>query len=197
MPLGAHKVALFGVAGVSTGGDVVLLSTQTASSASEIEFTSGIDSTYGEYIFKFYNINPSVDTAQLSFDCSISGTYGSTTKTSTWFRAYHNEDDDSTGLLYNTNADLAQSASNQILLYHMGNAADESGAGELNLYNPASTTYVKHFSGRFSEYAATGNGYAYDSLMGGYINHTAALDGIKFIISSGTFDGKIKMWGVK
>ena len=194
MPLGANKVALFGVAGVSTG-TAVLLSTATASDDASIEFT--LPTAYKQVVFKCYEINPSVDTAQLSFDCSISGTYGSTTKTSTWFRAYHNEDDDNTGLLYNTNADLAQSASNQILLYHMGNAADESGAGELNLYNPASTTYVKHFSGRFSEYAATGNGYVYDSLIGGYINHTEALDGIKFIISSGTFDGKVKMWGVK
>ena len=69
MPLGFHKAALFGIAGVSTG-DVVLLSTQTASDSASITFSSGIDSTYGEYIFKFYNINPATDKAEFTFQCN-------------------------------------------------------------------------------------------------------------------------------
>ena len=70
MPLGAFKAALMGTAGVSTTGDVVLLATTTATSDATVSFTSGIDSTYGEYIFRFYNINPATDTTHYSFQCN-------------------------------------------------------------------------------------------------------------------------------
>jgi hypothetical protein len=51
-------------AGIAGGGTLVLLSTQTASASANISFTTGIDSTYDEYIFKFINIHPAVDGAQ-------------------------------------------------------------------------------------------------------------------------------------
>ena len=69
MPLGAFKAALMGTAGVSTG-DVVLLSSQTASNSATISFTSDITSTYGEYIFRFYNINPVTDSTEFQFQCN-------------------------------------------------------------------------------------------------------------------------------
>ena len=91
MPLGAFKAALMGTAGVSTG-DVVLLSSQTATSDASITFSSGIDSTYGEYIFKFYNINPATDNAWFQFNLSIdAGSNYNVAKVSTYFYAYHTE----------------------------------------------------------------------------------------------------------
>ena len=72
MPLGAFKAALMGTAGVSTG-DVVLLSTTTASNAASVSITSGIDSTYGEYIFKFYNMNPANDNVLFAVQFNASG----------------------------------------------------------------------------------------------------------------------------
>jgi len=196
MPLGAHKVALFGVAGVSTG-DVVLLSTQTASNSASLDFTSGIDSTYGEYIFKFYNINPATDNTALSFQVNaVGGDSFDETMTTTFFNAYHYEDDSSTGVTYVAGADQAQGTAYQTVGYGIGNGSDECGAGELHLFAPSSTTYVKHFYSRFNEYYGTN--ISGDRYSAGYINTTTAIDEISFKMSSGNISsGVIKMWGVK
>jgi len=172
-------------------GNLKLLSTQTASGASSVSFTSGIDSTYDVYIFKFVDVNPATDNVDFTFDCSVSSSYG-TTKTTTFFRSFHREDDVSDLMYYDK--DLAQSTSNQPIGYFLGNGADECCAGELHLFNPASTTYVKHFYSRFNEYHQLSA--SADIFVGGYFNTTSALDGIKFLMSSGNFDGTIKMYGL-
>ncbi len=192
MPLGAHKAALFGVAGVSTGS-AVLLSTAVASDDASIEFT--LPTAYKQVVFGLYNIVPSTSPGDhLLFDCSVSGSYG-TTKTTTFFRAYHTESDSLTALQYVTGLDQAQTTNNQQLMPDIGSGADESGAGTLTLFNPASTTYVKHFYGRFSYYYSAD--YAMDVYPAGYFNVTDPLDGIKFSADSGNISsGTIKMWGI-
>jgi hypothetical protein len=195
MPLGAFKAALMGTAGVSTA-DVVLLSSQTASGASTISFTSGITSTYGEYIFKWYNVNPGTDETHLQVNFSTDG--GSNynmTKTTTAFLAAIRENDSGASLAYNAASDLAQSTGVQKLSGTIGNGSDESAAGELHLFNPSSTTYVKHFLATSHEVEAAD--YSQNWFYGGYINSTNDVDAVQFSVSSGTFDGKIKMWGVK
>jgi len=196
MPLGFHKAALFGVAGVSTGGDVVLLASTTASDSTGIAFTSGIDSTYGEYIFGFYNINLATNNEHLEFQVNASGESGyNETITSTFFKAYHNEADSNTILGYNTGDDQAQGTAYQSLIENAGSDADQICTGKLHLFNPSSTTYVKHFYSRLS---SSHEGDAeLDNFGAGYINTTAAITGINFDSSSGNFDGTIKMWGVK
>jgi len=195
MPLGASKVALFGVAGVSTG-DVVLLSTQTASDSSSLDFTSGITSTYGEYIFKFYNINPATNGAHFTWQANATdSTSYDETITSTFFIAWHNEADGETSLAYQASYDQAQGTAYQTLSHLNGNGADESSAGELHLFNPASTTYVKQFYSRVNNLYYSD--YSMDNYSAGYINTTTAIDDIQFKMSSGNFDGTIKMWGVK
>ena len=195
MPLGAFKAALMGTAGVSAGADVVLLSTQTASDSSSLDFTSGIDSTYGEYIFKFYNINPDTDNAWFQFNLSIdAGSNYNVTKTSTYFYAYHTEAD-ATAFAYSDGGDLAQGTAVQPVMIGMGNGGDENGAGELHLFNPASTTYVKHYIGTFNYLYY--QDWSVNSRQGGYANTTDNVDAIQFSMSSGNFDGTIKMWGVK
>jgi hypothetical protein len=78
------------------GGSMVLLSTQTASGDASISFTTGIDSTYKEYMFIFNNIHPATDGTSLQFNLSTdSGSSYNVTKTSTSFRAIHNESDSS------------------------------------------------------------------------------------------------------
>ena len=197
MPLGANKAAIMGVAGVSTG-DVVLLSSQTASGDSAITFNSGITSTYGEYIFRFYNINPATDGVYFQFQVNATdgADYNDSNITSTYFYAEHREDDGGTPTVtYSTGQDLAQSTSFQRLQWEIGSAADEGGAGELHLFNPSSTTYVKHFFGRNSQSSIYNS--AMDNNVAGYINDTTAIDDVQFKMSSGNFDGTIKMWGVK
>ena len=197
MPLGFHKAALFGVAGVSTG-DVVLLSTQTASDDASIAFTSNIDSTYKEYIFRFYNINPATDAQDFGFQVNaVGGDSFDETITSTFFRADHNEADDQAYLQYYTHGDQAQGTAYQVLGIGVGNGADESCVGELHLFNPSSTTYVKQFYATMSVYM--NGGWARENVIAGYINTTTAIDEIdfKFTPSGNINEGTIKMWGVK
>ena len=177
------------------GDSLKLLSTQTASNSASISFTSGIDSTYKEYIFKFYNINPATDGATFQFQVNATdgADYNDSNITSTGFYAHHTEADASS-LAYEHDLDLAQSTSFQPLVLSMGNGADESYAGEMHLFNPSSTTYVKNFISTGNVYAMTD--YTQNTFVTGYINDTTAVDDIQFKMSSGNFDGTIKMYGV-
>ena len=178
------------------GGSLNLISTQTASSSSTISFTSGIDDTYDEYVFKFYDIHPATDVKSLSFqvDTGTNTNYNQTI-TSTVFFAQHAEDDSSTTLTYSTGRDQAQGTAFQTLTIDAGNANDESVAGYLHIFNPSSTTFVKHFIARSLIYHEGDS--AIDSYTGGYCNVTAAIDGVDFKFSSGNIDsGVIKMYGL-
>ena len=131
MPLGAFKAALMGTAGVSTG-DVVLISSQTASDSATISFTSGIDSTYGEYIFKFYLLNPVTDAAEFTFQVNATdgADYNDSAITSTLFRAVHEEDASDANLEYQSTLDQAQGTAFQTIQYNFcllytSDAADE------------------------------------------------------------------------
>ena len=131
--------------GVS-GSSLVLLSTQTASSSSTIDFTSDIDSTYKEYQFHFIDIHPGTNNVTFSFqvDTGTNTNYNITT-TSTFFRASHNEDDSGTALQYRTGDDQAQGTAFNKLCQTVGNDNDQSCTGILHLFDPSSTTFVKHF----------------------------------------------------
>jgi hypothetical protein len=183
-------------AGIAGGGTLVLLSTQTASASASISFTTGIDSTYDEYIFKFINIHPATDGTPLLFNLSTDG--GSSynvTKTTTVFNAYHDEADTATNLGYRTDNDLAQSTSYQNIAHDVGADADQAVSGYLHLFAPSSTTYVKHFISTTSP--ARNNDYAFEHFTGGYANTTSAINAVDFKFSSGNIDdGIIKMYGV-
>ena len=195
MPLGANKAAIMGVAGVSTG-DVVLLSQQTASDSASISFTSGITSTYGEYIFRFYNINAATDQGIFGFQANASSQSGyNETMQTTFWRAVHQEDDGQTALGYDENQHQAQGTAFQGISTYLGNGSDENTAGELHIFNPSSTTYLKHFISHFNAYEYTNDSREY--FVSGYFNTTAALTEFQFKMASGNFDGTIKLWGVK
>jgi len=181
--------------GVS-GSSLVLISEQTASSSATISFTSGIDSTYKEYIFKFINIHPATDDATFAFQGSTnSGSSYGVTITSSYFVAVHDEADSSTSLEYNADKDLAQSTNFQNVISSIGNDNDQSGSGTLHLFNPSDTTFVKHFISRNNR--AYSGDYTVDEYMAGYFNTTSAIDAIQFKMSSGNIDsGTIKMYGV-
>jgi len=178
-----------------SGGALNLISTQTASSSSTISFTSGIDSTYDSYVFKFYDIHPATDNTEFQFQGSTNtgSSYG-VTITSTFFRAYHAEDNSGAALEYQTGKDLAQSTSFQTLAEY-GNDNDQSTSGELWLFGLSSTTYVKHFMSNFN--FVNGSNYSMNTYCAGYFNTTSAIDAIQFKTNSGNTDsGKIKLYGV-
>ena len=180
------------------GGSLVLIATQTASSSSTISFTSGIDSTYKEYIFKFINIHPA-DVSEFQFNLSAdSGSNYNVTKTSTSFRPTHRENGADGGIAYGTGGDLAQGTGFQPLTQALGDTAvdnDAGASGYLHLFNPSSTTFVKHFIAEVQH--MHNNDYSMDSFVAGYANTTSAIDAVQFKASSGNIDaGTITLYGI-
>ena len=181
------------------GGSLSLLSTQTASSSSTISFTSEIDSTYKEYIVKFFDVHPATDNNTSTNYFEVNFRDGSTdydaTKTTTIFRAYHFEDNSTQALAYETDHDLAQSTSFQRIAQGMGNDNDQCVAGVLHLFDPSSTTFVKHFICETNNIHADNASYRWN--VAGYINTTTAIDGIQFKMTTGNIDsGTFKLYGV-
>jgi hypothetical protein len=178
------------------GGKPILLSTQTASASASISFTTGIDSTYDIYKFEFINIHPASETYfQFNMSTDLGSNYN-VTKTTTTFFTEHGEGGTGASVGYITARDLAQSTSDQILsIDGVGNDADQAFNGTLTLFNPSSTTYVKHF-------IANGNNsqpsdYTQEGFVAGYGNTTSAVNAVIFRMSSGNIDaGTIKMYGI-
>ena len=179
-----------------SGGALNLISTQTASASATIDFTSGIDSTYDSYVFKFINIHPATDGADFTFQVDTgTNTNYNQTMTTTVFRAYHTEADDESALDYDSGRDLAQGTSFQILAHECGNDSDENTVGILQLYNPSSSTFVKHFISTIQSVKNTP--MSVNKYNAGYINTTTPITRIRFKFSSGNIDdGIIKMYGV-
>lgn len=183
-----------------SGGGLNLISTQTASSSSSLSFTTGIDSTYKEYVFKFYNIHPSGsgDSTGLTFNASIDGGSNyNVTKTTTFCNAYHFEDDHAAVLQYSTGTDIAQGTGYQSIAFSAANS-DDSISGTLHLFDPSNTTFVKHFvcslNGVFISSSVSASNFTFPA---GYFNTTSAIDAVDFKMASGNIEsGVIKLYGV-
>ena len=188
---------------VSGAGKMTLIKTLTASSSATLSFVDGTDSvvlddTYDTYVFKFINIHPATDNVAFKFNASTdSGSNYNVTKTTTWFRAFHHEDNSNAALGYDAGDDLAQGTGFQTIFTALGGgSADESGSGTLTLYNPSSTTFVKHFIADGNEYHVSN--LTINIFAAGYMNTTSAVNAVRFQMSSGNIDaGKIKLYGIK
>ena len=183
-------------------GALTHIKTLTASSSATLSFVDGssdvvLDSTYPIYLFKFINIHPATDDTDFQFNMSIdSGSNYNVTKTSSFFAAYNFENDSGAALNYQSARDLAQSTAFQILDYGVGNGNDESCSGFLKIFNPSSTTFVKHFISQFSSYNYQSEND--NQLCAGYGNTTSAVDAVQFKMDSGNIDsGTIKLYGIK
>ena len=188
--------AITSIPAVITGGAMTLLATETASSSSTIQFTSGIDSTYKEYQIHFMDVHPSGDGAAFTVNFRDGSTAYDATKTTTYFFAQHWEDDSTTQLTYRTGDELAQSTSFQGI-YNNGLGADndQSVCGILKLYDPSNTTFVKHFL--CEAQGSLNDDVSLIVYMAGYCNTTSAIDGVQFKMDSGNIDsGTFKLYGV-
>jgi hypothetical protein len=187
--------------GVATG-NMTHIKTLTASSSGTLSFVHGassvvLDGTYKKYVFKYINIHPA-SVAQLTVNFRDGGTAYDATKTTSVFNPYHNESDDGAGIVYREAWDLAQGTGFQNIAQELGNGNDESASGYLCLYDPANTTFVKHFIGVTNYYQAFGQTGSFGVYYSGYCNVTAAIDGVQFKMSSGNIDsGTIKLYGIK
>jgi hypothetical protein len=173
-----------------------LLSTSTASNASSVSITSSITSTYDHYMFVMTDIGPADNNVDFSFQVNGAGESGfNETMNTAVFRGSHEEDDSpAASIAYSAGADQANGTAYQLITNATGNGSDESCAGILHLFSPASTTYAKLFYCRMSNYG--GNNVCEDQHVAGYINTTTAIDEISFKMSSGNFDGVIQMFGI-
>ena len=178
------------------GGAWNFISKLTASSSATLSFTSGIDSTYKEYLFTFNNIHPATDNSDFYFNVSIdSGSNYNVAKTTTHVLVYHNEAGSATSLGYDAGQDLAQGTGFQNLGDNVGNDNDQCLSGSLHLFNPSSTTFVKHFLSRTN--LVTFHDYCVSGIVAGYGNTTSAVDAVRFQMSTGNIDsGTISLYGI-
>ena len=177
-------------------GAMTLIATNTISSGvSSSSFTSGIDSTYDTYLFKFINIHPASDQKNFTVNFRDGGSDFDATKTTTMFLSNHAENDAYAAISYMSSFDLAQSTSYQPLTENTGGDNDQGCTGDLFLFSPSSTTFVKHFIARTHNCRHADAAELY--ITAGYCNVTAAIDGVDFKFSSGNIDsGVIKMYGL-
>ena len=179
-------------------GNLVFISKQTASSSSSVSFTSGIDSTYKEYIFYFNNIHPATNAAKFRLIGSTDGgsSYGVAT-TTTMFEALVDESGSNATLRYEDGDDVAQSSSAFPISTGIGSDNDECLGGFLHLFEPSSSTFVKHFLTSTNLVNGSGTPYTVSTRVGGYFNTTSAIDAVQFSMSSGNIDsGEITLFGV-
>ena len=178
------------------GGGLTLLQTNTITSGvSSSSFTSGIDSTYRTYMFKFINLHFSNQDEAFFLNFRDGGSAFDATKTTTFFFGQHKEDGTSGALSYDSDRDLAQSTGGAFLHLTTLTDNDASYSGEMYLFSPSSTTFVKHFIARVQ--GMSGSPKTVDAFTAGYANVTAAIDGVQFSASAGTIDsGTIKMYGI-
>ena len=183
-------------------GSMTFIKKLTASSSSTVSFVDGasgvvLDDTYKEYVFTFKDIHASNDSAEMQFNISVDGGSNyNVTKTSTFVYAYKNEVDNGIYAVELVSSySLAQSTNPQVIEENAGTDNDQSIVGTLTLYNPSSTTFVKHFMATLNNYAA--NDYNKNSYVAGYGNTTSAVNAIQFSMNAGTIDaGDICLYGI-
>jgi len=183
------------------GGAMTFIKKLNASSSATLSFVDGassvvFDGTYKEYLFTIHNIHPATGNTHLDFQVSTDGgsSYG-VNITSTAFMAFHGEGGESPTIGYEGARDLAQSTNFQHCTGDIGAENDECGSGFLRVFNPADTTFAKHFIGAASSYHP--NNRSNQLHISGYINTTSAINAIQFKQSSGNIDaGTICLYGI-
>ena len=196
-----NSISAVTAAAAIPSGAMTHIKTLTASSSSTLSFVHGsngvvLDSTYPIYMFKYINCHAETNNVAFSVNFRDGGTNYDATKTTTIFSTAHNEDDSAAEIGYASNDDIAQGTGFQSLTRGTGNGNDESCSGELILFNPSSTTFVKHFLSNSNNY--NNNAQSNQCLVAGYCNVTAAIDAVQFKFSSGDIDsGTIKLYGIK
>ena len=175
------------------GPTMVLISSQDGSGSSQVNFTSGIDSTYDVYMFVFVNIHPQNDGANFWFQA---GSSYNTIITSCYFRANHGENNAGGTVAYAAANDLNNETGWQILFHEMDNDNDSSVNGILYLYSPSSTTYVKNWY--CTTQGVQNSAWTQQCFSSGYFNTTSAISQVGFKCASGNMEsGTIYLYGMK
>jgi len=189
------------ITGVTSTQKLFLIKNLDASSSGTLSFVDGsdsvdLDNTYKTYLFRFVNIHPANDNVDFEFQGNAAGGSGfNETITSSMFIAEHKENDN-TDFTYRGSNEQAQGTSFQDIAYNVGNDNDQGLSGELYLFNPSNTTFVKHFMANIATHAHQEN--IINHYTAGYFNTTSAIDEIQFKFSGGDIDsGRIALYGIK
>jgi len=194
---GVKNVTAFGSL---TSGSMTFIKKLTASSSATLSFVDGssdvvLDNTYKEYLFTFNNIHAATQGGDFQFNFTTDGTNYNIAKTTTMIRTYHGEDGSSAGQAYYGSLDLAEGTGFQPLFGDINNGNDDSGSGYMQLFNPSSTTFVKHYLSNLQISHETPRSMHF--LSAGYGNTTSALTGVQFKFDSGNIDaGDICLYGI-
>ncbi len=188
-----------GLVKASSGGGGVWnkIETLTASNSATLSFTSGINSTYNEYVFKFINVHPVDNATMFTFqaDTGTNTNYNQTITSTVWNAGHAESGSETIGPSVQSTMDQGQGTSFQKLANNTGNENDESISGFLTIYNPSSSTYIKHFVSRISE--VHNENYNFDTYTSGYINTATAITRFQFKFESGNIDtGTISLFGI-
>ena len=188
-----------GATSAGIGSGMKFMKKLTASSSATLSFvhgSGGVDfSTYKEYMFTFKNIHAESAVNSFNFNGSIdAGSNYNVAKTTTYFSAYLNENDSSGTLEYSTSQDLAQATGFQKLAGTVSVDNDHALSGYLHLFNPSSTTFVKHFIWSCNYGYETGTENPHGA---GYFNTTSDIDAVRFQMTSDAIDaGDICLYGI-
>ena len=208
MGLISNATTIFDAGALASGfsGSMTLIKKLTASSSGTLSFVNGssgvvLDSTYKEYVFVYNNIHSSEgsDDSYFAFQASTdSGSNYNTTCTSTYWVQYNAENGNThaaPSYRGQSNFHKSQGTDFQRIMYQQNNDNQICTGGILHLYDPSSTTFVKHFMSRITTEGYTN--YAHGSYVAGYFNTTSAIDAVQFKFNSGNMDaGTITLYGI-
>ena len=185
-------------------GAMTFIKNVTVSGASNATILHGsssvvFDSTYPVYVIKYINVMSSAG-QNVAMNFTTNGSDYNVNITATPFVAEHSEDDSSVArLMYSTGYDQAEGTDQVVFNINKGglqNDSDASASGEIYIYNPSSTTFMKHFVSRansMSEYPGSTDNY-----VAGYANTTSAVTGVRFhAVSGNTISGTFLLYGIK
>tara|TARA_R100001244_G_C5137684_1_gene127222 strand:- start:183 stop:764 length:582 start_codon:yes stop_codon:yes gene_type:complete len=191
---------------------LTLVSTHTVpvegATVAAIEILTGIDATYDEYQFHFYNMHPVTNGTDWQFQVDTgTNTNWDMYITSSAFNAWHLEE--ATGSSASSEYQQGDDQQNADRAYQnltgtVGSDAPEGLSGVMSLFAPASDAFLKHW---ISRCAQREEDYIRDHIRSGMIGtaaydagsgETTAITRIRFRFESGNIaTGVIKMFGVK
>ena len=178
----------------ASGGAWTFISKSTASSSDDISITSGLDDTYKQYLITCKDVHCSGDDTSFQWNASIdSGSNYNVAKTAALIKARHNEGDSVASLVFMNGYGNATGFIN--CAEGCGSDNDQAQAGSILLYDPANTTFVKHFIQNFSAHRHADT--VVNIIGSGYFNTTSAIDAVQFKMTSGTIDtGDFCLYGL-
>jgi len=174
---------------IKGGGQKTLLSTTTVSSAvSTVDISSNIDSTYARYEITVDNFSCATHAAHLNAQFFQGGSVD-TGSSYDWTYNYSQSS--------NTNIAHARNEGDSVMkvLDEVREVVEEPAYIRITMYNPSSTAHYTYID-TIGVYSRDG-GNLNVIRSGGRIEETAAVDGIRFKMSSGNIDsGIFKLYGI-